>query len=256
MTEYTIQLTWDDEASAWLAINDEIPIALEDGSLDALMVHVKYVAPEILVENGRFTDSKEIQLRFRAERVERLDCSGFMERNHLPEEVAEMASATEIAVQLARETERLRYELLLKIERGAAIEEIKAHLETGLESCGGMTDYQFKRYMELKDKCAAQEQQLNALKNAPLNTTPNGLRLPALDACVTIDNDIVTVKSNDGKNIQLSLREWEELRKSLRFDDCVDYERGETPMTVYQLQIFINLTREIKGLTKQISQSS
>jgi len=181
-----------------------------------------------------------------------------MERENLLEEMTEMASATEIAVQLAKELERktLLHELLLKIERGATIDEIKAYLE----NCDGMTDYQFKRFMELKDKCAAQEQQLNALKNAPTGTkrgtTPNELRLPALDACVTIDNDTVTVKSNNGENIQLSLREWEELRESLRFDGCVDYERGETPMTVYQLQIFISLTREIKDLTKQISHSS
>ncbi|MCL2579878.1 MAG: hypothetical protein FWE32_07570 [Oscillospiraceae bacterium] len=42
---------------------------------------------------------------------------------------------TEIAVQLARELEQktLFHELLLKIERGATVEEIKAYLETRLE---------------------------------------------------------------------------------------------------------------------------
>ena len=107
------------------------------------------------------------QTRKPMEDIHRLSClyyllgRGRMEREDLMEVMAEMASATEIAVQLARESEKLRYELLLKIERGATLDEIKAYLETDLESCDGMTDYQFKRFMELKDKCIAQEQELN-----------------------------------------------------------------------------------------------
>ena len=51
MSEYTIQLSWDDEAEVWLAINDEIPLALESDSLDKLIERVKLAAPEIIEMN-------------------------------------------------------------------------------------------------------------------------------------------------------------------------------------------------------------
>jgi len=35
MNTYTISLDWDGEASKWYALNDDIPIMLEDASLDA-----------------------------------------------------------------------------------------------------------------------------------------------------------------------------------------------------------------------------
>jgi hypothetical protein len=53
MNEYTVLLTWDDEARVWVAVNDEIPLALESGSLDVLMERVRYTAPEILESNGK-----------------------------------------------------------------------------------------------------------------------------------------------------------------------------------------------------------
>jgi hypothetical protein len=37
MGEYTIAIAFDDEARRWYAINDDIPIALEDDSLDTLI---------------------------------------------------------------------------------------------------------------------------------------------------------------------------------------------------------------------------
>jgi hypothetical protein len=46
--KYNIILTWDDEAQIWLAQNDEIPLALESGSLDALIERVRVAAPELL----------------------------------------------------------------------------------------------------------------------------------------------------------------------------------------------------------------
>ena len=52
MSEYTIQLSWDDEAEVWLAINDEIPLALESDSLDKLIERVKFAAPEIIEMNN------------------------------------------------------------------------------------------------------------------------------------------------------------------------------------------------------------
>ena len=53
MNEYTIVLTWDDEASVWVAENDDIPIALESDSLDVLIERVKNAVPELLEHNGK-----------------------------------------------------------------------------------------------------------------------------------------------------------------------------------------------------------
>jgi hypothetical protein len=53
MNEYTILLAWDDEASRWYALNDTIPIILEDASLDTLIDRVKIAAPELLELNGQ-----------------------------------------------------------------------------------------------------------------------------------------------------------------------------------------------------------
>mgnify|MGYP001499210641 FL=1 len=66
MKEYTVLVTWDEEAQVWSAISDEIPLALESGSLDALIERVKMATPEILELNGK-EDSK-IRLFFKAER--------------------------------------------------------------------------------------------------------------------------------------------------------------------------------------------
>ena len=61
MTEYTIELSWDDEAAVWVAVNDEIPIALESGSLDVLIERVKNATPELLEFNGK-NDGKIVLL--------------------------------------------------------------------------------------------------------------------------------------------------------------------------------------------------
>jgi hypothetical protein len=67
MTEYTVLLTWDDEARVWVAVNDEIPLALESGSLDVLIERVRYTAPEVLESNGK--PHNKIRLHFKADRV-------------------------------------------------------------------------------------------------------------------------------------------------------------------------------------------
>jgi predicted RNase H-like HicB family nuclease len=67
MSEYTIVLTWDDEAQVWVAINDEIPIALNSASLDELMDRVKLAVPEMLEMNGK--PHEGIPLHFKADRV-------------------------------------------------------------------------------------------------------------------------------------------------------------------------------------------
>ena len=53
MMEYNIELSWDDEAAVWIAVNNEIPIALESGSLDVLIERVKNATPELLELNGK-----------------------------------------------------------------------------------------------------------------------------------------------------------------------------------------------------------
>ena len=52
MDEYTIVIAFDDEAQRWYAINDDIPLALEDDSLDTLINRVKIAAPDVLGANN------------------------------------------------------------------------------------------------------------------------------------------------------------------------------------------------------------
>jgi hypothetical protein len=62
--ECKVSLTWDDEAYVWLASSDDVPgLALESGSLDALMERVKTAIPDLL-------DLKDTELTidFQAER--------------------------------------------------------------------------------------------------------------------------------------------------------------------------------------------
>jgi hypothetical protein len=51
MNEYIIAIAFDEESEKWYAINDDIPIALEDYSLDTLVKRVKIAAPEMLEIN-------------------------------------------------------------------------------------------------------------------------------------------------------------------------------------------------------------
>ncbi|MCL2295285.1 MAG: DUF1902 domain-containing protein [Spirochaetes bacterium] len=53
MNEYEIMLIWDDEARVWIAINDDIPLTLENGSLDLLIERVRLATPEILELNNK-----------------------------------------------------------------------------------------------------------------------------------------------------------------------------------------------------------
>ena len=50
--EYEVNISWDDEAQVWIACCDEIPLALEDGSLDKLMYRVKLAASELIQINN------------------------------------------------------------------------------------------------------------------------------------------------------------------------------------------------------------
>ncbi|MBO5514635.1 MAG: DUF1902 domain-containing protein [Schwartzia sp.] len=49
--EYLINFIWDDEAHVWVAICDDIPLALESESLDELIKRVRLTAPEIIKLN-------------------------------------------------------------------------------------------------------------------------------------------------------------------------------------------------------------
>ena len=63
--EYIVLLAFDDETQKWYAQNDDIPIILEDYSIDKLINRVKLAAPEILEINNM--PYKEIKLSFKIE---------------------------------------------------------------------------------------------------------------------------------------------------------------------------------------------
>jgi len=65
MNEYTIELSFDDEAQKWYAQNDEIPVILEDFSLDKLINRVKLAVPEMLEINN--LPQTDVYLAFKME---------------------------------------------------------------------------------------------------------------------------------------------------------------------------------------------
>ena len=65
MTEYIVSLDWDEETGRWYALNDDIPIMLEDASLDALIRRVNLATPELLELNGK--PHTDIHLLFKME---------------------------------------------------------------------------------------------------------------------------------------------------------------------------------------------
>ena len=66
MNEYKILLTWDDDVRVWIAQNDDIPVVLENGSLDLLMEQVRLAVPEILELNGK--EHEDVYLDFTTKR--------------------------------------------------------------------------------------------------------------------------------------------------------------------------------------------
>ncbi len=68
--EYTVKLSWDDDAAVWVATSDDIPgLVLESGSFDALLERVRFAAPELLELNH---SSAPVTLSFLSERRERI----------------------------------------------------------------------------------------------------------------------------------------------------------------------------------------
>jgi hypothetical protein len=57
-------MCWDNNAGVWCAVCDEIPLALESNSFDALIIRAKIVAYEMLEINGKITD--DVRLCFTA----------------------------------------------------------------------------------------------------------------------------------------------------------------------------------------------
>lgn len=65
---YKVLLTWDRDASMWVATSDDVPgLVLESNSYDALIEKVKVAIPELLVLNSK-EPLKTIQ--FISERLE------------------------------------------------------------------------------------------------------------------------------------------------------------------------------------------
>jgi len=60
-----INLSFDDEAQKWYVQNDEIPIILEDNSLDKLINRIKLAVPEMLEINN--LPKTDISLTFKME---------------------------------------------------------------------------------------------------------------------------------------------------------------------------------------------
>jgi len=67
---YLVDINWDAEAAVWYAVCDDIPLALECGSFDALIERVKIAAKEILELND---DSQQpAQLCIKSTRLEKI----------------------------------------------------------------------------------------------------------------------------------------------------------------------------------------
>ncbi|GHU28824.1 hypothetical protein FACS1894172_18870 [Spirochaetia bacterium] len=68
MTEYTVLLTWDDEARVWIAESEDIPgLILEAQSVDALIEEVNVAVPELLELMS--LPFHNVTVRFKAERL-------------------------------------------------------------------------------------------------------------------------------------------------------------------------------------------
>ena len=74
---YNVKLTWDNDASVWIATSDDIKgLVLESNSYDALIEKVKVAAPELIELNSNepaktfnFTIDSKIKSRFTANAI-------------------------------------------------------------------------------------------------------------------------------------------------------------------------------------------
>ena len=69
--EYIIRLSWDHDASVWIATSEDIPgLVLESGSFDALLQRVRFAVPELLSLNC--SEKKTLTLHFLSDHIERI----------------------------------------------------------------------------------------------------------------------------------------------------------------------------------------
>lgn len=69
MKTIKINLGWDEESDRWYTDTNDVPgMALDSGSLDALIEKVRLIAPDMLELNLGYTGP--IQFHFAAERVD------------------------------------------------------------------------------------------------------------------------------------------------------------------------------------------
>jgi len=52
MEKFIIKIFWDDEATGWVAVCDEIPLTLYADTIEHLMQEVRETAPEIIESNS------------------------------------------------------------------------------------------------------------------------------------------------------------------------------------------------------------
>ena len=76
----------------------------------------------------------------------------------------------------------------------------------------------------------------------------NKQKFPAFDGCIVIEGNIVSIMDDEVVVMQISEKEWGTLKEMLRLNDLVDYNNGETPMTVSQFCSFVELSREVESL--------
>ena len=69
MDEYIITIAFDDEAQRWYAQNDDIPILLEDDSIDILISRVKLAVPEMLEINNMLHTGIHLVFKMESEAV-------------------------------------------------------------------------------------------------------------------------------------------------------------------------------------------
>ena len=68
--ELNANIIWDEDAKVYVITNDELGIALEGGSIDALMQRFKYAAMEMMSLNGQDQQRNERRVIFSMQKSE------------------------------------------------------------------------------------------------------------------------------------------------------------------------------------------
>lgn len=68
--ELNADIIWDEEAKVYVITNDELGIALEGGSIDALMQRFKYAAMEMMSLNKQDQQQMERRVVFSMQKTE------------------------------------------------------------------------------------------------------------------------------------------------------------------------------------------